>query len=94
MSDDKTMFLDVGPDNDGAAPLRRIAYRHVTAPQNDDVAPRPGLLWLSGFNSTMDGTKASAMADWAAQNGLAFTRFDYSGHGQSSGAFKDGTVSD
>lgn len=53
----------------------------------------PGLLWLGGFASDMAGTKAAALDDFAVRRGLAFTRFDYSGHGRSSGAFADGTIS-
>ena len=53
----------------------------------------PGLFWLSGFKSDMVSTKASVLADWAAVRGLACTRFDYSGHGQSGGRFEDGTIS-
>ena len=53
----------------------------------------PGLFWLSGFNSDMEGTKAIALDDWAAEQGRACVRFDYSGHGNSEGAFIDGTIS-
>ena len=52
----------------------------------------PGLFWLSGFNSDMRGTKAQALDAWAARKGRACVRFDYSGHGESGGAFTDGTI--
>ncbi len=52
----------------------------------------PTLLWLGGFKSDMTGSKAEAMMAWARQNGQAAVRFDYSGHGQSSGAFIDGRI--
>ena len=52
----------------------------------------PGLFWLGGFNSDMSGTKALALDAWAAGQGRACTRFDYSGHGESGGAFVDGTI--
>src|SRR5712671_6010992 len=52
----------------------------------------PGLFWLSGFNSDMQGIKAVALDAWAAEQGRACVRFDYSGHGISGGAFVDGTV--
>jgi pimeloyl-ACP methyl ester carboxylesterase len=52
----------------------------------------PEVVWLGGFNSDMTGTKAEALADWAAQTGRAYTRFDYFGHGASSGDFADGTI--
>jgi pimeloyl-ACP methyl ester carboxylesterase len=53
----------------------------------------PGLVWLGGFNSDMNGTKAQAVATFAAREGRASLRFDYFGHGASSGQFKDGTIS-
>jgi pimeloyl-ACP methyl ester carboxylesterase len=56
-------------------------------------ATGPGVLWLSGFNSEMRGTKAAALDVWAERTGRGYTRFDYFGHGASSGAFRDGTVS-
>jgi len=53
----------------------------------------PTFIWLGGFKSDMAGTKAQALADWAARSGQAFVRFDYSGHGVSGGAFVDGSIS-
>jgi pimeloyl-ACP methyl ester carboxylesterase len=53
---------------------------------------RPGLLWLGGFHSDMSGTKAEALARWAAEHGRACVRFDYSGHGLSQGSVTDGTI--
>jgi pimeloyl-ACP methyl ester carboxylesterase len=52
----------------------------------------PGLFWLGGFKSDMQGTKAQALDHWAARNGRAMVRFDYSGHGESSGTFAEGTI--
>src|SRR5712692_4985252 len=52
----------------------------------------PGLFWLGGFNSDMQGTKALALDAWAAEQNRACVRFDYSGHGESGGAFSDGTI--
>src|SRR5664280_83131 len=48
--------------------------------------------WLGGFNSDMQGTKALALDAWAAEHNRACVRFDYSGHGESGGAFIDGTI--
>ena len=45
----------------------------------------PGLFWLGGFRSDMQGTKAGALDSFGAAHGLAVTRFDYSGHGRSGG---------
>ena len=47
----------------------------------------PTVVWLGGFRSDMAGTKAQALADWAAREGRAYVRFDYLGHGESSGDF-------
>jgi pimeloyl-ACP methyl ester carboxylesterase len=52
----------------------------------------PGLFWLGGFKSDMQGTKAQALDAWAQAQGRALTRFDYSGHGDSGGSFMDGTI--
>ena len=70
------------------ATARNIAYRARQEAQEK----KPGVVWLSGFTSDMASTKAAAVADWAATHGLSSTRFDYSGHGQSGGAFTDGTI--
>ncbi len=67
----------------------RIAYRRLAARDGDG---RPGIVFLSGFASDMTGTKGTALATWAQERGRALLRFDYSGHDQSSGAFRDGTV--
>lgn len=52
----------------------------------------PGVLFLGGFMSDMQGSKAEALDQWAAEKGRAITRFDYSGHGRSGGDFADGTI--
>jgi len=52
----------------------------------------PGLFWLGGFKSDMKGTKAVALEHWAAAQGRACVRFDYSGHGESGGPFTAGTI--
>jgi pimeloyl-ACP methyl ester carboxylesterase len=81
MNDNSLRFLHIG---DGAA-RRAIAIRA-------QAGAAPGLFWLGGYKSDMKGTKAVALADWAAQAGRACVRFDYSGHGESEGAFTDGTI--
>lgn len=54
----------------------------------------PGVVFLSGFKSDMQGSKAAFLADWAAAQGRGFLRFDYSGHGQSDGEFTEGCIGD
>jgi len=71
------------------APTRTIAVR---ARESKSDKSGPGLVWLGGFKSDMQGTKAVALDDWAREHGRACIRFDYSGHGESSGDFKDGTI--
>ena len=74
-------FLEIGAGSE----------RRVLAVRQQDGAP-PGLFWLSGYKSDMQGTKAVALAQWAERERRAYVRFDYSGHGESSGAFNDGTI--
>ena len=50
-------------------------------------------VWLSGFKSDMTGTKVIELETWAKAEGHSFLAFDYSGHGESDGAFEDGTIS-
>lgn len=52
----------------------------------------PEVLFLGGFKSDMMGTKATFLAELCQKRGQTFTRFDYSGHGQSSGEFSFGTI--
>ena len=52
----------------------------------------PTVLWLGGFKSDMKGTKAQALAGWAERTGRGLVLFDYFGHGESSGDFRNGTV--
>jgi pimeloyl-ACP methyl ester carboxylesterase len=52
----------------------------------------PGVVFLGGFRSDMGGTKAIYLEDWARRNGRAFLRFDYTGHGESSGTFVEGCI--
>ena len=52
----------------------------------------PGVVFLGGFRSDMTGGKALALEQFCREGGRAFLRFDYSGHGESSGAFTDGTI--
>ena len=54
----------------------------------------PGVVFLGGLKSDMQGSKAIFLEDWARRTGRAFLRFDYSGHGESPGAFTDGCIGD
>ena len=71
---------------------RHIAYHKVKA--QDSRASSPGVVFLGGFRSDMTGTKAIFLEDWARELGLGFLRFDYTGHGASSGVFEEGCIGD
>ncbi|MHA1529837.1 MAG: alpha/beta fold hydrolase, partial [Alphaproteobacteria bacterium] len=71
---------------------RRLAYHRITA--RGDGASAPGIVFLGGLRSDMTGTKALWLEDWARARGRAFLRFDYRGHGASSGDFLDGAIGD
>jgi pimeloyl-ACP methyl ester carboxylesterase len=77
--------------------LKHLDVGHGDAARRIAVASRagkaPGLFWLGGFRSDMAGSKAEALAAWAAETRHACTRFDYYGHGASGGRFEDGTIS-
>lgn len=66
---------------------RRIAYDRTEG-------AGPGVVFLGGFRSDKEGTKAVALEAWAKRQGRAFLRFDYSGHGASSGDFLEGCIGD
>lgn len=66
---------------------RKLAY-HRTEGQG------PWVVFLGGLKSDMQGTKAVFLEEWARQEGRAFLRFDYSGHGESTGEFTDGCIGD
>jgi pimeloyl-ACP methyl ester carboxylesterase len=85
LSESEPQFLDLGPGE--TVPARRIAYRTDPAPSGGI-----GLFWLPGYKSDMASTKATELARFAEANGYGCTRFDYSGHGVSSGAFEEGTI--
>jgi pimeloyl-ACP methyl ester carboxylesterase len=75
---DQPQFLSL-PDGS------RLAYSH-------HAGSGPGILFCSGFNSDMQGTKAVALDAWCREQGRQFTRFDYFGHGRSSGAVEEGCI--
>jgi pimeloyl-ACP methyl ester carboxylesterase len=68
---------------------RRIAFRR-RAPVETGL---PSVIWLSGWRSDMESTKAAALDAEAERRGLGLLRFDYSGHGRSEGRLDDGTIS-
>ncbi len=67
---------------------RQLAYRRC-APTRSDLT----YVWLCGFKSDITGSKVMRLEQWAKDEGHGFLAFDYSGHGESGGAFEDGTIS-
>lgn len=67
--------------------VRKLAY-------DQTQGTGPGVVFLGGFRSDKEGTKAVYLEEWAKATGRAFLRFDYSGHGTSSGDFLDGSIGD
>jgi pimeloyl-ACP methyl ester carboxylesterase len=80
-------YISVGGNG---APERRIAV--ISTVGNGD-AKAPCIVWLGGYRSDMTGTKAVALEAHAQSIGADFIRFDYSGHGRSSGHYTEGTIS-
>ncbi|WP_343503659.1 alpha/beta fold hydrolase [Alloyangia pacifica] len=74
-----TQYLDM--------PDYRLAYVHTPG-------KGPTVVFLSGYKSDMEGTKAVHLEAWAKARGRAFLRLDYSGHGQSGGTFEEGCIGD
>jgi pimeloyl-ACP methyl ester carboxylesterase len=83
MTESKPQFLTVGTGELG----RQIAYR-------THAGQGPTVVWIGGFRSDMQSTKAMALDHWAQQRGQAYLRFDYSGNGESGGDFEHATLSD
>ena len=66
---------------------RKIAYKKLEGQSTEE----PGIIFLGGLASDMEGTKANYLEDWCRSRGNTFIRFDYSGHGRS-GVFTDGSI--
>lgn len=84
----KVQFIDVGQ----TPHVRRIAAI-ATPGAIPGIETSATVVWLGGYRSDMTGTKAVALEAQAGALGANFLRFDYSGHGQSSGLYTDGTIS-
>jgi len=66
-----------------------IAYHKLEAGARPEL---PGVVFLGGFMSDMQGSKATFLEQLCKEQGRAYLRFDYTGHGKSSGKFTDGTI--
>ncbi len=67
-----------------------LAYHYTPAGENHEETPL--ILFLGGYRSDMNGTKATWLEQRAQARGQGYVRFDYSGHGSSEGKFEDGTI--
>lgn len=85
MADDAQIKYLNAPGHAGSR-SERLAYKSV-------LGTGPAFIWCGGLKSDMDGGKALHLHAWAARTGRAYIRFDYFGHGQSTGRFRDGTIS-
>jgi pimeloyl-ACP methyl ester carboxylesterase len=84
VNSDEPQFIKVGKSKDS----RQIAYQaRPTA-----GSAKPGVIWLGGFKSDMESSKAQALDAFCAREGRACVRFDYSGHGRSGGDFEQGSI--
>jgi pimeloyl-ACP methyl ester carboxylesterase len=70
-------------------PDRRIAYQRQVGDES-----KTGIIFFGGFASDMTGTKATFLAEECRKRHWSFLRFDYRGHGQSDGTFKESTIGD
>jgi pimeloyl-ACP methyl ester carboxylesterase len=77
----------------GGKDAREIAFHHRPATASDRDDGTAGLFWMGGYKSDMEGSKILHLDAWAEEMGLGCTRYDYSGHGVSGGAFVEGTIS-
>lgn len=76
-----------------------VTLNYLSVPNDEKLAYKmssgkgPTLIWCGGLKSDMEGGKATHLHDWAIEEGRSYIRFDYFGHGVSSGEFRDGTIS-
>ena len=80
------MHSDVTLNYLSASIGEKIAYK-----KSDGKGPT--LVWCGGLKSDMEGGKATHLHNWAIEEERSYIRFDYFGHGESSGAFREGTIS-
>ena len=71
---------------------QKLAFSQVIGDKNRKNSP--GVVFLSGLKSDKEGTKAIFLSQWAEKNKRDFLRFDYRGHGASSGIFEETSISD
>ncbi len=71
------------PDN-----KRKIAFKKFVGKSEN----KPGIIFLGGLASDMEGTKANYLEKWCQKTNNTFIRFDYTGHGNSNGIFTDGSI--
>jgi len=109
MTETNPLQIDREPTRKGESGIAQLQIDHGSflayhrrfasgdGPKGQNAAPPgivfPGIVFLGGFKSDMTGTKASTLDEFCHARGLGFLRFDYSGHGESSGDFRDGTIS-
>ncbi|NNE57559.1 MAG: alpha/beta hydrolase [Hellea sp.] len=81
---DTLSYLDAPPHLSGSP--EKIAYK-MSSGQG------PAIIWCGGLKSDIEGSKAIHLHKWANSHSQTFIRFDYFGHGESSGLYGEGTIS-
>ncbi|WP_085902437.1 alpha/beta fold hydrolase [Kiloniella majae] len=72
--------------------LERPNGQHIAYIKTEGDNDLPGIVFLGGYMSDMTGSKATTLEEFAKSSKQNFVRFDYMGHGQSSGKFTEGTI--
>ena len=70
----------------------KSSYSDKIAYKINQTKSETTIFFFGGYASTMTGTKATSLNQWAQKQKINFVRFDYSGHGESGGSFQDGTI--
>ena len=90
---DSLRGVSLGPSSPPASPgLRFISRDGARLACVPSPGAGPTMVFLGGYASDMTGTKASYLEAWCHARGRAFVRFDYQGHGRSTGRLVDGTI--
>lgn len=77
---------------DGPAPCLLTRPDSETLAYHEIAGAAPTVLWIGGFRSDMEGTKALALDGVARERGWAYVRYDHFGHGRSSGDWRQATI--
>ncbi len=74
--------------------LKRQGLPTLAYMKSEGDADKPIVMFLGGFRSDMEGTKAIFLEEQCKQAGIGYIRFDYRGHGKSEGKFEESCIGD